>query len=46
MVTVWTIAKELGMKTAAAIMGKQMATSVVSVLIIMIIWKLTLCIFK
>ncbi|MEC1865298.1 nucleoside recognition domain-containing protein [Bacillus licheniformis] len=46
MVTVWTIAKELGMKTAAAIMGKQMATSVVSVLSIMIIWKLTLCIFK
>lgn len=46
MVTVWTIAKELGMKTAAAIMGKQMATSVVSVLIIMIILKLTLCIFK
>ncbi|MCF7616972.1 50S ribosome-binding GTPase [Bacillus sonorensis] len=40
MVTVLTIAKELGMKAAAGLVGKQMVTAAVSALALLCIWKL------
>ncbi|MFT0800027.1 hypothetical protein VSK91_00900 [Bacillus swezeyi] len=40
MVTVWTIAKELGIKTAAGLIGKQMLTAAVSALVLLCMFKL------
>lgn len=40
MVTVWTIAKELGIKAAAGLVGKQMVTAAVSTLALLCIYKL------
>lgn len=39
-VTVWTIAKELGIKAAAGLVGKQMVTAAVSTLALLCIYKL------
>ncbi|WP_307892075.1 nucleoside recognition domain-containing protein [Bacillus swezeyi] len=40
MVTVWTIANELGIKAAAGLIGKQMLTAAVSALVLLCMFKL------